>query len=105
MGNEREREHGEDLFVLGALVLPQEEVEQPGRWFGTRRTTTRAGTERQYRIQKWGNPNRVLRVYEFVRQATVYYGKTKGGTGYQVVFPFPLDPSQFLRHIGEMALK
>ena len=41
--------------------LPKEMPNNPGSWFGTRRTATRTGTDSLYQINKWNNPNQVLR--------------------------------------------
>jgi hypothetical protein len=77
----------------------------PGKWFGTRRTTTRAGTESLYNLKQWGNPLQVSRIYEFTRDVTVLYGKVAGGKGYQILFPGGIDPADVLKLIGEIALQ
>jgi len=77
----------------------------PGKWFGTRRTTTRAGTESLYRVRQWGNPLQVSRVYEFIRDVTVHYGKVAGGKGYQIAFPSGLNPKDFLKLVDEIPLR
>lgn len=64
-----------------------EPTDKPGAWFSTRKTTTKAGTESQSNVVKWGNPLEELRVYEFTEDVTVYYGKVAGGKGYQLLFP------------------
>jgi hypothetical protein len=85
--------------------VPDEAASSPGSWFGTRRTATQAGTNSMYQISKWNNPNKVLRTYEFTKDATVYYGKVKGGTGYQVLFPKDVNPGDILKFLGEAPLK
>ncbi len=58
-----------------------------------------------YQINKWSNPNEVLRTYEFTQDVTVYYGKVKGGTGYQALFPKDVSPGDALKFVGEAPLK
>ena len=77
----------------------------PGKWFGTRRTATRAGTESLYRVEQWGNPLQVSRIYEFTRDVTVHYGKVAGGNGYQILFPTDVDPGDVLKLIDETLLR
>jgi hypothetical protein len=85
--------------------VPDEGTENPGQWFGTRSTVTQHGTNSMYQINKWNNPNKVLRSYEFTEDVTVYYGKVKGGTGYQVLFPKDVTPGSVLQFIGEAPLR
>jgi hypothetical protein len=82
-----------------------EVAEQPGNWFGTRRTTTKIGTESQSNVVKWDNQLEKLRTYEFTEDATVYWGRVAGGKGYQVFFPKGLDPASVLRFVSESPLK
>jgi hypothetical protein len=85
--------------------VPDELASNPGAWFGTRRTTTQAGTDSMFQITKWGNPNSTLRAYELTQDVTGYYGKVKGGTGYQALFPKDVTPGDVLKFIGEAPLK
>jgi len=85
--------------------VPKEVPDEPGAWLGTRRTATKAGTESMYQVEKWKNPNVVQRTYEFTRDTTVYYGRVKGGTGYQVLIPKDVDPGGVLKFIEERSLK
>ncbi|MFH1258518.1 MAG: hypothetical protein ABII74_01665 [Elusimicrobiota bacterium] len=85
--------------------IPNELVENPGRWFGTRRTVTTVGTESQYNVSKWGNPLKKVRVYEFSQDVTVYYGKVAGGKGYQVLLPDDIMPNKLLKFKNELPLK
>lgn len=78
---------------------------KPGPWFTTRETTTSVGTESTSNIKKWGNPVTRLRTYEFNQDVTVYYGKVKGGTGYQALFPQNVDTSAVLNYRGQTKLK
>jgi RHS repeat-associated protein len=84
---------------------PKEKASQPGIWFGTRETTTQGGTQSMYQIEQHGNPNRSFRTYEFNRDVTVYYGKVKDGTGYQVLFPEDINPGDVLSFLGEGPLQ
>jgi len=84
---------------------PRETKTEPGSWFGTRKTLTVKGTNSQYQINKWGNPSEVMRTYKFKRDVTVYYGKVKGGTGYQALFPADVNPSSVLKYVDEVPLK
>jgi RHS repeat-associated protein len=85
--------------------IPDEAVENPGSWFGTRRTATRAGTDSMYQIEKFSNPNEVIRTYEFTEDVTVYYGQVKGGTGYQALIPSDVTPGDVLRFVDEAPLR
>jgi len=85
--------------------VPKELADRPGVWFGTRRTVTRAGTESQYNVRKWGNPLEVLRTFEFTQDVTVYYGRVAGGKGYQVLIPQDVNPGEVLRFIEEVTLR
>jgi len=85
--------------------IPDEVPSSPGSWFGTRRTATQAGTDSMYQIGKWNNPNKVLRTYELTQDVTVYYGRVKGGTGYQALFPKEVNPGDVLKFIEEAPLK
>ncbi|MCP4536459.1 MAG: hypothetical protein GY832_04870, partial [Chloroflexi bacterium] len=85
--------------------VPNELPANPGSWFGTRATSTKQGTDSMLQITKWNNPNEVLRTYEFTQDVTVYYGKVKGGTGYQVLFPKNVTPGDTLKYLGEASLK
>jgi len=85
--------------------IPDELPDNPGPWFGTRSTATKQGTDSLYQINKWNNPNEVLRTYEFTQDVTVYYGKVKGGTGYQVLFPKDITPGSVMNYLGEALLK
>ncbi|MFH0790210.1 MAG: LamG-like jellyroll fold domain-containing protein [Candidatus Omnitrophota bacterium] len=80
-------------------------VEYPGDWFNTRKTVTRSATESQSNIKKWGNPVEKLRTYEFNDDVTTYYGKVKGGKGYQAYFPDDVDPADVLNFTEEIKLK
>lgn len=82
-----------------------EATNEPGRWFGTRQTATKAGTDSQYQIEKFDNPNEKQRTYEFTQDVTVYYGKVKGGTGYQAYIPDDIDPASILKFAKEKPLK
>jgi RHS repeat-associated protein len=84
---------------------PNELPDKPGSWFGTRKTATQAGTDSTYQITKWGNPNQVLREYEFTQDVTVYYGEVRGGTGYQLLIPLDVSPEDVLKFVGEEPLK
>jgi len=66
---------------------------------------TRAGTESQYNVRKWGNPLEVLRTFEFTQDVTVYYGRVAGGKGYQVLIPQDVNPGEVLRFIEEVTLR
>lgn len=57
-----------------------------------------------YQINKWDNPNEVLRTYEFTDDVTIHYGKVKGGTGYQLKFPDDVDPGSVMKFIKEEKL-
>ena len=85
--------------------VPDEAVANPGSWFGTRRTATKAGTDSMYQITKFNNPNTTLRTYELTQDITVYYGKVKGGTGYQVLFPKYVTAGDILKYVSEEVLK
>jgi hypothetical protein len=85
--------------------VPTEAAGRPGSWFGTRRTATSTGTNSMYQIEKWNNPNQVLRTYEFAEDVTVYYGRVKGGTGYQVLVPADVTPGDVLSLVVEVPLK
>ena len=76
-----------------------------GIWFGTRKTATQVGTDSMYQIVKYNNPNKVVRTYEFTQDVTVYYGKVKGGTGYQILVPKDINTSDILKFKDEAALK
>ena len=52
-----------------------------------------------YHIVTHGNPNNKLREYVFKFDVTVYYGKVRGGTGYQILFPTDIRPRDVLRFI------
>jgi len=85
--------------------VPDELPDNPGSWFGTRPTATKSGTDSMYQIDKFDNPNEVLRSYEFTRDVSVYYGKVRGGTGFQVLFPKDVTPGSVLKYLGENPLK
>lgn len=68
----------------------------PGQWFGTRLPSTSKGADSMYQSAKYGNKNELVRTYEFKQNVTVYYGKVKGGTGYQVCFPDDVNPGSVL---------
>ena len=85
--------------------IPNETTDSAGKWFGTRKTTTAKGTDSMYQIEKWGNPNKVQRVYEVTDDIYVYYGKVKGGTGYQVLLPKDVTPSEVLIYKSEHILQ
>ncbi len=89
-----ERLYRSPNMVEGGLLEPNQ---LPGSWWGTRRTVTKAGTESQYNVEKWGNPLEEMRAYEFSQDVTVYYGRVAGGKGYQVLFPRDIDPASVLR--------
>lgn len=76
----------------------------PGRWFGTRQTTTVHGTDSMYQINKVDNPIEILRTYEFKVPVTVYHGRVKGGTGYQAYIPDDITTSEVLKFIDEKTL-
>ena len=38
--------------------------------------------------------------YEFTQDTTVYYGKVKDGTGYQILIPKDVSPADVLRPTG-----
>ena len=80
-------------------------VDAPGKWFGTRRTVTKEGTESLYNLQKWGNPLESVRTYELTTDVTVYYGKVAGGNGYQILFPQDINPGSVLEFLKEAPLK
>ena len=82
----------------------KELADSPRRWFGTRKTVTRAGTESQYRLEEYGERT-VMRTYEILEDIEVYYGKVAGGKGYQVYISDNIDPSTVLKFIGEIPLK
>ena len=84
---------------------PNEHATDPGRWFGTRRTVTRAGTDSMYQIEKWQNPNTRLWTFEFCEDVTVYYGEVRGGTGYQIFIPEDVDLATVLRYVNEGPLR
>ena len=84
---------------------PDEKISHPGVWFGTRRTSTQIGTDSMYKITKWGNPNTSLSTFELIQDTTLYYGKVKGGTGYQVLFPKDVNPRDVLKFIRKTPLK
>ena len=81
-----------------------EEQGDPSRWFGTRKTLTEAGTESQYKVNKYGK-REVIRTYEVTEDVTLYYGKVAGGKGYQALFPKDVRPSQVLKFKEEVPLK
>lgn len=85
--------------------VPDELAETPGAWYGTRHTVTKAGHESLYNVEKWSNPLDVSRTYEFTQDVTVYYGKVKDGTGYQVLIPEDVVPADVLKYLGETKLK
>lgn len=58
-----------------------------------------------YKITKWENPNSVLRTFELTQDITVYYGKVKGGTGYQALFPKDVTAGDVMKFIGETPLR
>ena len=58
-----------------------------------------------YQIDRFDNPNEVLRSYEFTQDVSVYYGKVRGGTGFQVLFPKDVTPGSVLKYLGENSLK
>ncbi|MBK8423009.1 MAG: hypothetical protein IPL30_03720 [Elusimicrobia bacterium] len=91
--------------VLYRSPSAQEPWAKPGRWFSTRETMTQTGTESTSNIKKWGNPVTRLRAYEFNQDVTVYYGKVKGGTGYQAFIPNDIDTSTILNYKGQTQLK
>ena len=85
--------------------IPEETPDNAGKWFGTRKTVTAKGTDSMYQIEKWGNPNKIQRVYEVTDDIYVYYGKVKGGTGYQVLLPKDVSPSDVLIYKNEHILQ
>jgi hypothetical protein len=76
-----------------------EPEDSPGPWFSTRRTSTKAGTESQSNVVKWGNPLEQIRAYEFTQDVTVYYGRVAGGKGYQLLLPRDVIPGHVLKFI------
>jgi hypothetical protein len=85
--------------------VPEEKINDPGPWMGTRKTVTRGGTESSYNILKFKNLNSVRRTYEFKKDVTVYYGKVRSGTGYQVLFPRDVRPGDVLKFVNEVNFK
>jgi len=77
----------------------------PGRWMGTRETVTAQGTDSQYFLSFHNNPLNKLRAYEFTADVTVYYGKVKNGSGYQIYIPSDINTSDVLKFIREKELK
>lgn len=77
----------------------------PSSWFSTRLTKTIKGTESNSNIMKYNNPAEKIRIYEFNTDVTVYYGKVKGGTGYQIHFPQDIRPGKVLNYLSESKLK
>ncbi len=75
--------------------------------WGMRLGLTEFGTESQYNVIQHTNPREMMRTYEFTTDVTVYYGKVKDGTGYQILFPDDLDvtPGDVLKYIEEGPLK
>ena len=84
---------------------PDEMTDHAGRWFGTCETVTRVGNDSMYQVLKWKNPNTRLRVYEFSEDVTVYYGKVRGGKGFQVYIPDDVDIATALRYVSEKRLR
>ncbi|MBK7207959.1 MAG: hypothetical protein IPH91_06745 [Elusimicrobia bacterium] len=91
--------------VLYRSPSAKEPWNKPGPWYTTRETVTVTGTESTSNIKKWGNPVTRLRAYELYQDVTVYYGKVKGGTGYQALFPQDVDTSAVLNYRGQTKLK
>lgn len=82
-----------------------EDAFNPGRWFGTRETATRTGTDSLYQTAKYGNEHSILRTYEFKQDVTVYYGRVKNGNGYQAYIPDDINPGSVLRWSGVKVLR
>lgn len=78
---------------------------QPGRWFGTRAAVTSEGADKLYNSAVYGNPNSLMRKYEFKQDVTVYYGRVKDGSGYQAYLPTDIDPSKVLKWTGYRELR
>jgi hypothetical protein len=84
-----------------------------GRWYGTRATKTRKGTESMYKIKKWHKskkyPNGRLptsqRTFTLKKDTKVWYGKVKGGTGYQAYIPKGTNPTRVLKKGAKFKLK
>jgi hypothetical protein len=90
-----------------AYRVPQggELLSNPGRWFSTRETVTKIGTESQLNIKVYGSPVETMRAYRFKTDVTVYYGKVKDGTGYQLYIPSDVKPSDIFEFVTERGLK
>jgi len=82
-----------------------EDALRPGRWFGTRNMITRNGAESMYKTARYGNTRELVRGYEFKQATTVYYGKVKGGTAWQVYIPDDINTGDILKLTGTRWLK
>jgi hypothetical protein len=109
LGAEFEGEARLRTFRTGDRVYrsswPGETSGSPGRWYGTRKAATRTGNESMYQLDKVKNPNAIQRTYEFKQDATVYYGRVKGGTGYQIYAPEDVKPKALFKYIDETELR
>lgn len=77
----------------------------PGRFLGTRRPVTQEGAESLYYIRFHGNPVESVRTYQFTRPVTVYYGKVRDGSGYQIFVPGDVMPESVLKWTGTARLQ
>jgi RHS repeat-associated protein len=88
--------------TTGGVLEP---ADSPGPWFTTRATKTKIGAESQTNIKVWGNPLEEMRVYEFKKDTTVYYGKVAGGKGYQILIPRGENPGDVVQIMNRWPLK